>query len=188
MNAHRGSDISDKEKERRKWQNPEARLASIGLKPRNSFIDVGCGDGFFTLPAARLVGETGKVYGLDADHKAISKLREKAAREKLGNIILKVGEAENNIICESYADAVFFGIVLHDFKDPKLVLTNAKKMLKSKGQLIDLDWKKEPMDLGPPLKIRFSKEEAISLIEAIDFKIDTVKNAGPYHYLVIAKP
>jgi len=48
---------------RRKWQDPDVVLMEIGLKPDATFIDVGCGEGFFTLPAVRLVGEKGRVYG-----------------------------------------------------------------------------------------------------------------------------
>jgi ubiquinone/menaquinone biosynthesis C-methylase UbiE len=176
------------EKERRKWQNPEAILADIGLKPGFTFIDVGCGEGFFTLPAARIVGRKGKVYGLDIYKEAIDHLREKALKEELTNLNLTLGSAESTILCERCADIVFFGIDLHDFRDPAKVLANARGMLKPTGYLVDLDWKKEPMELGPPVHIRFSEEEAAKRIEAAGFRIETVKEAGPYHYIVIARP
>jgi len=176
------------EEDRRRWQNPDAILVDIGLKPGCTFMDIGCGDGFFTLPAARLVGEKGRVYGLDAEAEAISRLNEKAAKEGLRNLTLKVAEAEWTILCEACGDIVFFGIVLHDFKDPRRVLKNAKRMLKPDGRLINLDWKKEPMEFGPPLRIRFSEREAKSLIEEVGFKTETVKEAGPYNYLIIARP
>jgi ubiquinone/menaquinone biosynthesis C-methylase UbiE len=175
------------ESDRRRWQNPEAILTDIGLKPGFTFIDVGCGNGFFTLPAARLVGEKGKVYGIDVNAEAIEMLKKKAMKEGLQNLNLRVGIAEETILCHACADIVFFGIVLHDFKDASRVLSNAKRMIKSKGKLVDLDWKKKPMNSGPPLRIRFSEEKAASLIEAAGFKINSVRNAGPHHYLIIAK-
>lgn len=171
---------------RRQWQDPEAILAGIGLKRGATFIDVGCGAGFFTLPAARLVSSTGMVYGLDATPEAIDILREKAAREGMTNLRLKVGRAEDAVLCDACADFVFFGIVLHDFDAPARVVANAARMLKPGGRLINLDWKKETMELGPPLSIRFSQEKATRLIEAGGFRIETVREAGPYHYLVTA--
>jgi ubiquinone/menaquinone biosynthesis C-methylase UbiE len=176
------------ERERRRWQNPEAILVDIGLRSGFTFVDIGCGDGFFALPAARLVGEKGKVYGLDSDDGAIGRLKGKAIKEDLRNLNLSVGEAEETVLCEACADIVFFGIVLHDFKDPATVLMNAKRMLKPNGRLIDLDWKKEFMKFGPPLQIRFSEDEAVSRIEAAGFRIEAVKKAGPYNYIIIAKP
>ena len=99
---------------------------------------------------------------------------------------LEVGEAEDKVSCEECADIVFFGIVLHDFSDPLRVLANARRMLKPTGRLVNLDWKKEPMELGPPLRIRFSKSEAVKLIEGASFRIEAVTEVGPYHYMVIA--
>lgn len=185
MNAHK---FFQDEEERRRWQNPEAILAEIGLKPSLTFMDIGCGHGFFTLPAARLVGEKGKVYGMDVDDEEIGMLKKKAAKEGLRNLDLNVGGAEDMILCEACADIVSFGIVLHDFKNPTKVLMNARRMLKSTGRLINLDWKKEPMDLGPPLQIRFSEQKAVSLIVEAGFKMEAVKEEGPYHYMIIARP
>jgi ubiquinone/menaquinone biosynthesis C-methylase UbiE len=176
------------EKERRKWQDPEGILAEIGLEPGMIFVDLGCGNGFFALPAARIVGEKGKVYGLDVDAEFIRELKEKAAKEALRNLSLTVGEAEETVLCDECADIVFLGIDLHDFRDPAKVLQNAKKMLKPDGRLVDLDWKKEPMEIGPPLAKRFSEEQAQKLIQDAGFEVETAKDAGSYHYIIIATP
>lgn len=173
---------------RRQWQNPEAILAEIGLRNDMAFVDVGCGRGFFAIPAARIVGEEGTVYGVDVDATAISFLKKEASKQGLTNMILKTGKAEDTIFCESCADIVFFGIDLHDFDDPDKVLWNAKKMLKPSGKLVDLDWKKEPMDLGPPLQIRFSEDEAARRIENAGFKIEAKGSFGRYNYLIVARP
>lgn len=185
MDVHRSFHA---EVERRRWQNPEAILAEIGLRPGFTFMDIGCGEGFFALPAARLVGEGGKVYALDINEDAIRRLKEKAVNEGLRNIELKVGVAEETVLCEACADIVFLSIVLHDFEDPARVLRNARRMLKHTGRLIDLDWRKEPMEPGPPLRIRFSEEQAASRIKAAGFRIEAVKELGPYHYMIIARP
>lgn len=185
MHSHR---FFNDEKERRKWQNPETILIEAGVKTGLKFVDLGCGDGFFALSAARLVGSEGKVYGLDVNGQAIDRLKEKASKEGLKNLTLKVGMAEEKVFCDSCADFVFFGIVLHDFRDPIKVLANAKRMLKPTGRLIDLDWKKEPMHLGPPLQIRFSEEKASDLIIAAGFKTDEIRKEGLYHYIIVATP
>ncbi len=175
------------ETERRNWQNPERILAEIGLKFGQIFVDLGCGTGFFSIPAARVVGESGMVYALDADSYALSVLRKTAADESLNNIETKLGKAEETVLCEQCADIVFFGIVLHDFFNPPKVLINAKRMLKPAGRLVDLDWKKEQMSFGPPLDIRFSTEDALKLIEDAGFDVLTLKQNEPYHYLIVAQ-
>jgi ubiquinone/menaquinone biosynthesis C-methylase UbiE len=152
------------------------------------FIDIGCGYGFFTIPAAEQVGENGRVYAVDADAEAVEVLKRKAAEKGLKNIVAKAGEAEETVFCDGCVDMVFFSIVLHDFRDPAKVLSNARRMIKPDGVLVNLDWKKKPTAFGPPLHIRFSQEQAQTLIKQAGFTIESVKEAGSNFYIVTAKP
>jgi ubiquinone/menaquinone biosynthesis C-methylase UbiE len=174
--------------ERRKWQNPEEILASLGLAPADVFADIGCGDGFFSLPAARIVGRHGRVYGVDTDGEALGDLRLRADEEGLGNLTLTAGRAETFVPCEGCADLVFFGIDLHDFQDPGAVLAKARTIIKTAGLLADLDWRDEPMDIGPPPDIRFSVQKASEMIERAGFTLEAVRESGPMHYLITARP
>ena len=175
------------DEERGKWQNPEAILSHIGVRPGQTLVDVGCGEGYFAIPAARLVGEMGKVYGIDTNAEAIRRLKGKMAAENLTNLDLATGKAEEWVACEACADIVFFGTVLHDFADPSKVLVNARKMMKPSGLLVDLDWKKESMTWGPPLSIRFSEEHASQLIKAAGFRAEAPELSGPFHYMIVAR-
>lgn len=175
------------ESTRRTWYNPELILDDIGLKPGMIFADVGCGNGFFSLLSARTVGSLGKVYAVDSNPAAIEKLRYNASKQGLENINAVLGRGEETIFCRKCVDIVFYSMVLHDFYDPEKVLLNARKMLKPRGILVDLDWKKEQMSFGPPEPIRFSEEKASGLIETAGFVIEQVKDAGLYHYIITAR-
>ena len=172
--------------ERKIWQDPEKIFSAIGLSSGMVFIDIGCGEGYFSLPAARRVGSGGKVLAADINPDAVAALREYAATGGLDNLTVEVKAAEETVFCEGCADIVFFGIDLHDFADPQKVLMNAEKMLKPSGRLIDLDWKDEPMDFGPPPEKRFSMQKARGMIEGAGFRILSVRDAGPYRYLISA--
>ena len=152
------------------------------------FVDVGCGDGFFTFLAARKVGKNGKVYAVDIDPAGIEKIEIKAKTEGLTNITTKIGKAEDTIFCRQCADFILYSMDLHDFGDPKKVLQNAKQMIKPLGELVDLDWKKQEMPFGPRVAIRFSQEQAANLIQSTGFKVVDFGDAGPYHYILTAKP
>ena len=172
--------------ERKIWQDPEKIFSAIGLFAGMVFVDIGCGEGYFALPAARRVGPGGKVYAADINVDAVAALREHAANAGLSNLSAEVKAAEETVFCEGCADIVFFGIDLHDFGDPERVLRNAKKMLRSTGNLIDLDWKDEPMEFGPPQEKRFSVHKAEGMITGAGFCVLSVQDAGPYHYLIRA--
>ena len=184
MVCHGGFSLD--EATRRSWYSPENVLQD--LRTGMVFVDMGCGDGFFTVLAAKKVGVNGKVYAVDSDQLAIEKLRLKAQTEGLSNIVCKVARAEETVFCGGCADFVFFSMVLHDFDDPAKVLKNAREMTKPRGRLIDLDWKKQEMPFGPPVKIRFSVDYASELIKQAGFVIVSSSDAGKYHYVVAAKP
>jgi ubiquinone/menaquinone biosynthesis C-methylase UbiE len=171
----------------RTWHHPEISLEGIGLRSGMTFIDIGCGYGFFTIPAAQIVGEKGKVYAVDIDAPAIDQLKREAAEKGLKNIRADVGVAEETVFCNECADIVFYSIVLHDFRDPAKVLRNANRMLKPSGKLVNLDWKKKSTVFGPPLQIRFSDEQAANLIKQAGFTIESVKDTGSDFYIVTAK-
>ncbi|MBM3940905.1 MAG: class I SAM-dependent methyltransferase [SAR202 cluster bacterium] len=172
---------------RRQWQDPDAVLFSIGLRAGHTFVDLGCGRGFFALPAAARVGERGHVFGVDINAEAIATLVEAAKEQRLGNLTGLVGEAETTQVCDGCADVVFIGIALHDFRDPVQALRNAKGMLKPGGRLVNLDWKKQETPYGPPQEIRFDEAKAVSLIEQAGLRVTEVRNSGVYHYTVTAE-
>ncbi len=186
MVCHGGFSLD--ETARRSWFNPERILRDAGLKSGMVFVDVGSGDGFFTMIAAKFVGKTGKVYAVDTDASAIERLRFRAKEKEIANVATVVAEAEVTVFCKNCADFVFYSIVLHDFHDPVRVLKNARRMLKPSGMLMDLDWKKMDMPFGPPERIRFSEEKASGLIKGAGFKIQSISSVGPYHYCVVATP
>jgi ubiquinone/menaquinone biosynthesis C-methylase UbiE len=186
MTCHGGFSLD--ENLRRSWYNPEAILQDTGLGPGMVFIDVGGGEGFFSLIAANIVKENGIVYCLDIDAEAIERLKKKAEEKGIVNIRVKVSTAEEKPFCTACADIVFYSMVLHDFNKPLQVLANAKKMLKPTGKLVNLDWKKLSTPFGPPEPIRFSEEHASELMHQAGFKVESVKDVGPYHYVVTAKP
>ncbi len=175
------------EEERRKWQNPEAILENAGVQAGDIFIDLGCGFGFFALPAAKIVGPNGLVCGVDIDDEALKNLTERAKEAGLRNIRVKEARAEDINLCDHCANVAFIGIALHDFEDPLKVLQNARNALKSSGRLINVDWKKKSMPIGPPLEIRFNEKEASSLITRAGFEVESVDDVGPYHYVVLAR-
>jgi ubiquinone/menaquinone biosynthesis C-methylase UbiE len=170
---------------RRSWYSPEEALAD--LKEGMTFVDVGCGDGYFSMLAAKKVGPNGKVFAVDVDGARVEMLEDKAQKEGLENIIAVVGRAEDTVFFEGCADMVFYSMDLHDFDDPQKVLQNARLMLGPNGEVVDLDWKKTKMDFGPPEQIRFSEAKVEEMLTKAGLKVESTRTVGPYHYLIVAK-
>ena len=84
MGCHGGFSLD--EAIRRSWFKPEKVLEDAGLLPGMVFVDVGCGEGFYTLLAAEMVGSKGIIYALDSDSSAIYWLRRKAEAKGFSNV------------------------------------------------------------------------------------------------------
>ncbi len=134
------------------------------------------------------MGEKGRVYAVDIDASAVERLKRRVTEKGLANVKAVVAEAEETVFCDGCADIVFYSIVLHDFHDPTKVLLNAKRMLKPSGRLVDLDWKKKQTEIGPPVRIRFSEEQAQRLIKNAGFNVESVRDVGNDHYVIVARP
>jgi precorrin-6B methylase 2 len=62
-------------------------LKDVGIEAGQVVLDFGCGSGTYTVPAARIVGDKGKVYALDKDSEVLNKLMQKAQLAGLNNVV-----------------------------------------------------------------------------------------------------
>jgi ubiquinone/menaquinone biosynthesis C-methylase UbiE len=77
------------------FRNPYKLLKAAGLKPGQKVLEVGCGPGFFTISAAKIVGKEGFIHTVDVHPLAIELVKEKIEREKLKNIKTILAKASN---------------------------------------------------------------------------------------------
>ena len=171
--------------QRQKILNPKIILQQAGLKEGMTVIDLGCNDGYFTIPAARIVGKTGRILGVDIDQQALLKLQKSAGHNSLPNIYTANAPAEDYLPNENFADLILLSTVLHDFNDAQKVLKNAFKMLKPSAKLINIDWKKEYSNFGPPLEKRFSVDKTKNLLEQAGFSITSSDEINKLFYRLV---
>ncbi|HEC94091.1 MAG TPA: hypothetical protein ENI56_01810 [Candidatus Kaiserbacteria bacterium] len=75
---------------------------------------------------------------------------------------------------------------MHDFQDSLKVLEHAREMLAPGGKVVNLDWKKIPTEMGPPLEIRLSEEDATALMERAGLRVVETKDLSENFYITIA--
>ena len=67
-------------------RNPHKLLKAAGLKEGRKVLEVGCGPGFFTIPAGEIVGNEGHVYAVDIHPRAVERVEEKIEKAALKNV------------------------------------------------------------------------------------------------------
>jgi ubiquinone/menaquinone biosynthesis C-methylase UbiE len=112
----------------------ERILEEAGIKPGMRLLDYGCGPGSYVLPAARLVGESGRVYALDIHPMAIRSVNKIAARERLANVETILSDCDTGLP-DAEVEVVLFYDVLHDLGDPDAVLRELHRVLTPDGTL-----------------------------------------------------
>jgi ubiquinone/menaquinone biosynthesis C-methylase UbiE len=170
--------------------NPERVLAEIGLQRGQTFLDAGCGEGRFAIPAASMVGSEGTVYAADTSQESIGALQEAARREGLDQIEAFVADVTESIPAPSdAADVCLVANVLHDLAADGRVtgeFQEIKRVLKPPGILAIVDFRKDvERPPGPPLSRRLDPEEVARMVAQYGFRQVSSSEVGRYHYLSI---
>ena len=167
--------------DRKIWQNPNKILGAVALQLEWVAADLGCGSGYFTVPLSLKVR---KVYAIDVQKEMLNFLEDKMKRLKIENIELLLSDSDEIPLEDECVDFLISVNTLHEFGDGKTMISEMKRVMKRDGRLLIVDFKKEETGFGPPVGIRVSKEQAISLFEGKGFALSKSSDM-PYHYLLV---
>ena len=119
-----------------KWlkKDGEEFLRNLGIKRGDYVLDFGCGEGHYTIPVARVVGEGGRVYALDKNRQALDKLRRLAKEKDIKNIEF-INKNSKVSIKDNSVDVVLCYDVIHyeNRKERRTIYNEVYRVLKKKG-------------------------------------------------------
>lgn len=172
-----------------KFLDPEKLLLEAGLKPGMAVADLGSGHGFFTIPASRIVGDSGKVWAVDILEETLSKIMSLARLSRLNNIRTLRHDLESPAqarhIESLSCDFVIIGKVLPQLKSADGIIREAYRMLKTGGAVLMIEWKKERSKLGPAYETRLEPEDVKRLFCDQGFKYVSEFQPDIYHYALL---
>ncbi len=174
--------------ERRKILPPGDTLEKLQLRPGDIVADVGCGIGYFSIPAANIVAELGKVYAMDISDEMLREVQEKTRENNITNIEI-VKTIENSLVVDdetiTYA---FICNVLHETENISHFLEEVKRILGKEGKVGIIEWMKKESHIGPPINHRIAKDELLDILNNTGFKvIEKIDISNEFYGIVATK-
>ncbi len=182
--SHRGSDWLIRP-ERDREERASESFKRLNLMPGMTVCDMGCGNGYWTLPMARDVGPDGRVLAVDIQREMLQMLRKRASRVKLEKVIEPIlGKVDDPNLPENEIDLVLMVDVYHEFSHPESMLWGIRRALKPTGVVALLEFRQE--DDSVPIKPlhKMSKTQIMKEYEKNGFKLVREYNKLPWQHLM----
>jgi ubiquinone/menaquinone biosynthesis C-methylase UbiE len=168
--------------------NAEEVLKNAGIKSGDVFLDAGCGDGYISIEASKMVGKQGRVYAVDVYPESIETVKTKIRDNDFNNMEAVLADITENIpLNDDSVDHVMMANVLHGFvaeNELKPVMDNINRIIKSRGIFSVVEFKKIENNPGPPFNVKISPEQVAEILTQYGFDTINTRESGKYHYIV----
>ena len=141
------------------------------IAPGMTVADIGAGEGYYTVRLAERVGANGRVLAQDIDRDALGRLARRVERERLDNVSIQPGAADDPRLPEASFDRVFMVHMYHEVEEPYAFLWRLWPALKEGGKaiVVDIDRPTDRHGIDPfLLKCEF---------EQLGFELETFRDA-----------
>jgi ubiquinone/menaquinone biosynthesis C-methylase UbiE len=170
------------------FSSPRDAVLQVGLREGMKVGDFGAGSGHYTRAAAAIVGHSGRVYAIDVQEDILKHIKLNTG-DRFRSVIETVwGDIEKPLgthLREASLDAVLLANTFFQVENRFGLLAEIKRVLKSGGILMLVDWAGSYGGIGPlPEKVVTEHEAEAFFINGGFHKVKSFR-AGPHHYGVI---
>jgi ubiquinone/menaquinone biosynthesis C-methylase UbiE len=170
------------------FSDPKSNVLQMGLRDGMKVADIGAGTGHFSIAAAAVVGPSGRVYAIDVQEDLLKHLHDSAERMSKRNIETIWGNAEKiggTKLRDQSVDAVILSNTLFQFEYKEDAIREIKRILKSGGKLLVVDWAGSYGGMGPMPEHVVAEHVAEELFISGGFYKAKDFRAGPHHYAIL---
>jgi ubiquinone/menaquinone biosynthesis C-methylase UbiE len=163
---------------------PTKMRKELNVKPGMAVCDMGCGNGFHTLPLAEMVGEKGKVFAVDVQPEMIEMLNKRIAAKGIKNIEPIVGLYHDPKLPPNSCDMILLVDVYHEFSHPVQMLASMHAALKPDGQLVLVEFRAEDENVPIKPEHKMSKAQIHKEMNANGFTLKREFDGLPWQHLM----
>lgn len=186
--------------ERNDEENALEAFGQLAITPGMTLVDLGCGNGFWTLPMAKackreepenhelpkddIENWDGQVIAVDIQREMLQKLRQNMGRAGVDNVRPILGKVDDPRLPVGEVDLVLLVDVYHEFSHPESMLWSIRQSLKPEGMIALLEYRAE--DANVPIKPlhKMSKNQIMLEYAASNLKLVREYNELPWQHLM----
>lgn len=170
--------------EREREERCSLLLDNLGLKTGMTVCDMGCGNGFYALPIAKLLGPRGRVLAVDIQPEMLFLLRERMELEGIRNITPILGSVDDPYLPEGSVDLAILVDVYHEFGFPEEMLAALRKSLKPGGRIVLVEFRAEDDEVPIKPEHKMTKKQVNRELVANGFKLASEFDELPWQHVM----
>jgi len=169
---------------RQREEDCASLLKELRLRRGQRVCDMGCGNGFYALKMAKIVGPQGKVYAVDIQPQMLRLLKARAAEAKIENIVPVLGSLNDPKLPEGELDLALLVDVYHEFSHPEPMLAAIRKSLKPQGVIALGEFRLEDPQVPIKLLHKMSKKQIMKEFPPNGFRLVRQYDKLPWQHLM----
>ena len=173
---------------RAEWQKPDEVLRVLAPRRGQVVCDIGAGPGYFTFPVARAVGDAGHVYAVDVEPRILEALRKRLRKSRLRNVTPVLALEDDPLVPTASCDLILVVDTYHHFPDGPAYLRRLARSLRPGGRLVNIDFHKRELPVGPPPEHKLTREEFLAQADAAGLALVEEHTFLPYQYFLVLAP
>ncbi|MDO8482122.1 MAG: methyltransferase domain-containing protein [bacterium] len=170
------------------FAHPARNVAGMGITPGMKVADFGSGSGAYVLAIAEMLCNSGHVYAIDVQRDLLRRIKNEMHKRGFKNVEVIWGDLERaggSKIAVGVLDVVLISNLLFQVDEKRVILEEARRILKPQGRLVIIDWSDSFKGTGPRSADVVDKETALSIAVQSGFQLIQEFSAGAHHYGLI---
>ncbi len=174
--------------DRAAWQKPDEVVKALAVSAGQTVCDVGAGPGYFSLRFARAVGDGGRVFAVDVEPHMLDVLRQRIAAAQAWNVTPVLALPSDSLLPAAACDVILIVDTYHHLPDGPRYLRALATRLKKGGRIVNIDFQKRDLPVGPPVEHKIAREEFLKQAAAAGLSLRQEYGFLPYQYFVVLQP
>ena len=170
-------------RETREQEENGVRLREwLAVEPGQAVCDLGCGNGYHTLPLAEAVGSEGRVFAVDLQPRMLELLDERAQEAGVQNLVPIEATVDDPRLPEASCDLVLLVDVYHEISHPVSVLGHLRRALKPGGEVVLVEFRTEDRYVPIKPEHKMTKAQVVREMAANGFELARETDALPWQH------